>query len=46
MLSAKYEESREMTTTRRFGALLYTIDGKLYNESIDNNQGFRIVKNY
>ncbi|MBU0560201.1 MAG: formylglycine-generating enzyme family protein [Bacteroidetes bacterium] len=43
MLSAIYEESREITTTRRFLAVLYTLDGQLH-KGIDNNTGFRVVK--
>ncbi len=43
MLSAIYEVSREITTTRRFLAILYNPDGQLY-KSPDSTHGFRIVK--
>jgi formylglycine-generating enzyme required for sulfatase activity len=44
MVSAIYEESREITTTRRFLAVLYKQDGQLY-KSPDPTHGFRVVKN-
>ncbi|MGD8779921.1 MAG: SUMF1/EgtB/PvdO family nonheme iron enzyme [Ignavibacteria bacterium] len=45
MLSAIYEESREITTTRRFIVIVYNSDGTLY-KSADQLHGFRVVKKY